>query len=555
LLEFLRRYGGLEENKKAVDAGQRVDGKGSESGKDKDQEVLMIARKAKNGKKFIDLFDGGDMSNQDNDPNRADLSLCAMLAFYCQGNFEQIDRLFRESRLYREKWERLDYRTNTINRAIEFCSGKYYQSPGRPKKEGQYSLVKGFLSINGLEAHLKEQMISVKYNLITNRLDVDGLEESITKEHTQNALPTVVYDQLKYVYEKVSKGDVRDYLGIIGLRKKYNPVLELIKGVKWDGKDRLPEVYKILRIAENDHLSRTLVYKWLWQCLSMAKNTSTKWEEPYGADGALVLVGKQRIGKTRFFRTIAMSSEYYLEGAKLNPDNTDNVISVTNKWIVELGEIGSTFRYNLDSLKAFITRQEDTYRKPYGYSELILARKTSYCGTCNDTEYLIDKTGNRRFWTVLTNGIELERLKQLNVLQVWAQVEAKTKNDRQGYRLNDKEHEELEKRNKGHEKPVKGLEEILDLIAKVDNHVLSYKEVTISDFKSAHEVLKNYSVRQIYEALDKAGIPASEQRTRINGKLGRYRMLPMHGQSKILSGNFTNTKKEEDLPELPLEWQ
>jgi hypothetical protein len=518
----------------------------------------MIARKAKNGKKFIDLFDGGDMSSQDNDPNRADLSLCAMLAFYCQGNFEQIDRLFRESRLYREKWERLDYRTNTINRAIEFCSGKYYQSPGRPKKglKGPARMSASFLSIDGLQLYLRNEMITVKYNLITNRLDIRGLRESITKEHAQNALPIVIYNELKYVYEEVSKGDVRDFLGIVALDNKYNPVLELIKGAKWDGKDRLPEVYKILRVAEKDGLSRTLVYKWLWQCLSMAKNTSTEYEEPYGADGALVLVGNQGIGKTTFFRTLAMRSEFYLEGAKLNPDNKDSIISVTNKWIVELGEIGSTFRHNLDSLKAFITKQEDTYRKPYGYSELILARKTSYCGTCNDVEYLIDKTGNRRFWTVLTNGIDLEGLKQIDVLQLWAQVEARTQNNRQGFRLSREEQEALEKRNKGHEKPVKGLEEVLDLIARADSNTLSYKETTVSEFKAAHEVLKNYSVYQICEALNNAGIPAPAERTRIDGKRGRYRKLPMHSQNKIITGSFENTKtKEEELPELPFEWQ
>ncbi|PLS86750.1 MAG: hypothetical protein CYG60_05595 [Actinobacteria bacterium] len=61
---------------------------------------------------------GGDTSGYDGDDSRADLALCSMLAFWT-GDEHQLDRLFRRSGLYREKWERADYRERTIRKAIE----------------------------------------------------------------------------------------------------------------------------------------------------------------------------------------------------------------------------------------------------------------------------------------------------------------------------------------------------------------------------------------------------------------------------------------------------
>jgi putative DNA primase/helicase len=83
-----------------------------------DEEILDRARKAKNGAAFEALF-RGDTSGHDNDDSAADLALCSYLAFWCGGDTDAIDRLFRRSGLYREKWDRADYRERTINKALE----------------------------------------------------------------------------------------------------------------------------------------------------------------------------------------------------------------------------------------------------------------------------------------------------------------------------------------------------------------------------------------------------------------------------------------------------
>lgn len=82
-----------------------------------DQMLLQRMFGSKNGAEIKKLFEG-DISKYGGDDSRADLALCNHLAYWSEGDHTCIDRLFRQSKLYREKWERQDYRDATIFTAI-----------------------------------------------------------------------------------------------------------------------------------------------------------------------------------------------------------------------------------------------------------------------------------------------------------------------------------------------------------------------------------------------------------------------------------------------------
>lgn len=88
-----------------------------------DDEILQIAASAKNADKFNRLWDG-DISGYLSQ-SEADIALLTILAFYCGGNTAQMDRMFRQSGLYREKWERDDYRNSTLRKAVSGCTDFY----------------------------------------------------------------------------------------------------------------------------------------------------------------------------------------------------------------------------------------------------------------------------------------------------------------------------------------------------------------------------------------------------------------------------------------------
>jgi len=201
-----------------------------------------------------------------------------MLAFWLQGDFNEIDHYFSQSALNREKWARADYKRNTINKAIDSCNGKFYTPPGRPKKprekreytEAEQEILENSvakygiydeekITIAGVAYHLESKGIYTKYNETTRKINVIGLDDD--DNYAVEGLPVQIYNELNLQYKKCSVGIVQDYLRYITLKNAYNPVLELIEGNTWDGKDRFAELLRIMRIADDDILSHTLIYK------------------------------------------------------------------------------------------------------------------------------------------------------------------------------------------------------------------------------------------------------------------------------------------------------
>lgn len=486
-------------------------------------EVLDIARKAKNGAKFSALYDRGDISAYNNDESAADISLCNMLAFYLQGDTQAIDTAFRGSALYRKKWERSDYREATISKAVALCGGEYYKGRGRPRKEPQKDDTDDLFTPEALSDYLSERGVTVRLNDVTQTIDIEGMQGE-SKERLHSNIAAILYSELQGKYKRCNIQIISAYLDIIASRNRYNPVLELLNAVEYDGKDYLSELYSILNIADDDELSRTLIKKWLWQSISLLHNDEA---EPFGADGVLVITGRQGIGKTSFFRKLALKSQFFREGVSLDFRDKDSYIDATACWIAELGEIESTFKSDVERLKAFITNSVDKYRRPYGRDSIRAIRRTSLCGTGNSDAYLIDNTGNRRFWTVQVDEIDLNRLKNFNAVQLWKQIERYTITDIQGFRLSHTEQQALSERNKEHEKKLKGENEVEDILNRGDTggYSVKWQYMTVTDFKLLYsDELRAYSAAQIGRVLDKLGYATEIKK--IDGKVQRLRVLP-----------------------------
>jgi putative DNA primase/helicase len=103
-----------------------------------DADLVSRASAARNGGKFSRLWNGV-MGDYDGDESRADMALCDMLAFWTGRDPARMDRLFRASGLYREKWEREDYRTRTLESAIDRANAVWTPS----RRNANASLVRG----------------------------------------------------------------------------------------------------------------------------------------------------------------------------------------------------------------------------------------------------------------------------------------------------------------------------------------------------------------------------------------------------------------------------
>ena len=410
----------------------------------------------------------------------------------------------------------------------------------REKKLSVYDIDgTGLLTIANLKNYLKIKGYKVQYNIIKHSLEYSGFTGR-SNAHLPEIAPTIIYDELQTEFEKCNIAKIADMLLVIASDNRVNPILDMIKSAKWDGKDRIEEIYNIFGIGKDDKLSREIIRKWLMQAVCGLFNDD---KHPFSLDLILVFKGKQGIGKTRFFEHLAMLPQYFGEGVCIDPRNKDSVIQATSNWICELGEIGSTLKKDIDSVKAMLTKANDEYRLPYGRATLKFPRMTSFVGTVNDDKFLIDQTGNRRFATVpISDDVHIDYNKQIkpfDSLQLWGQIYrivqeeiAKGATIASCFRLDPEMKEELENRNQEYTKPMKAEDEVIDILSRLNmekqitsaNYIITDEYMTVTEFIGQHTSLNKYTTEQVGRVLTKLGYKTLKKK--INGKVVQLRMLP-----------------------------
>jgi predicted P-loop ATPase len=119
-------------------------------------------------------------------------------------------------------------------------------------------------------------------------------------------------------------------------------------------------------------------------------------------DTMIILEGEQYAGKSSLARIMATvnGEEYFLDDFK-DIENKDALMKMQGKLIVEFPEISTLRKAEINDLKAFISRQEDEYRPPYGRTIRRSPRQCVFVGTVNpEGPYFKDMTGNRRYWPI-----------------------------------------------------------------------------------------------------------------------------------------------------------
>ena len=111
----------------------------------------------------------------------------------------------------------------------------------------------------------------------------------------------------------------------------------------------------------------------------------------------LILEGVQGKGKSSLAEALAKGIKGYFSRGAIDPDNKDHKIRLFNNFVWEVDELSSTTRGDINKLKSFITLSNVNERLPYGRYAMEFPAVCSFIGTTNDSKYLRDATGNRRF--------------------------------------------------------------------------------------------------------------------------------------------------------------
>lgn len=219
----------------------------------------------------------------------------------------------------------------------------------------------------------------------------------------------------------ISEGNLASALDVVASLNRFHPVVEYLDGLEWDGEARIERMLADLFGISDSEYSRAVSQLMMVAAASRARRPGCKF------DCMVILEGKQGVGKSSGLRALCKDPNWFSDAALQIGPNTDakSVISLEGTWIYEMAELEALARSQLrtEQLKAFITRQEDTFRRPYDRFPTTSPRNFIMIGTTNESGYLTDLSGNRRYLPVqVVNEIQVAEVARLRD-QLWAEAD------------------------------------------------------------------------------------------------------------------------------------
>jgi len=191
----------------------------------------------------------------------------------------------------------------------------------------------------------------------------------------------------------------------IGARNSFHAVKEHLECLPaWDGVPRLSTWMKRLlnAIAPEPYLSE-VSRKFLISAIARIYEPGCK------VDTTVIFEGMQGLGKSTIGKILATDKWFLDQLPDLHDKDASQILQ--GNWFIELGELSSLKRSDVDTVKSYLTRTVDKFRPPYGENPVEFSRQCVFFGTTNTYEYLKDKSGNRRFLPIKVSEIDLDGLK------------------------------------------------------------------------------------------------------------------------------------------------
>ena len=187
------------------------------------------------------------------------------------------------------------------------------------------------------------------------------------------------------------RGNIDSALSVHASLHAFNPVTDYIFGLKWDGQSRLDTLFVDYLGAEDNEYVRTVTRKCFVAAIARAMNPGCKF------DNMLILCGPQGIGKSTILDK--MSRGWFNDSIRTFEGKEASEL-LQGVWIIEVAELDAFRRSDVSCIKQFLSLTTDRYRQAYGRNVTEFKRRCVFFGTCNNTDFLRDETGNRRFWPV-----------------------------------------------------------------------------------------------------------------------------------------------------------
>lgn len=256
--------------------------------------------------------------------------------------------------------------------------------------------------------------VSVRYDEFASRYLVDGLSGfgPVLDDAALTRMRLTAEEEWRLAIAKERWAD------IVTDRARYNsfhPVRDYLHGLNWDGTRRLDTWLSEYGGADDNEYVRAVASICMVAAVRRVRKPGCKFDE------MLVLESEQGTEKSTALSVLAVHEDWFADDLPVDADSKVLMERVAGRWIVELAELKGMKRSAVEHVKGVLSRRIDKARLAYGRMVTEQPRQCIFFGTTNDTAYLRDMTGNRRFWPVKVRRFDIAALRR-DRDQIWAEA-------------------------------------------------------------------------------------------------------------------------------------
>lgn len=193
-------------------------------------------------------------------------------------------------------------------------------------------------------------------------------------------------------YQMYHTAKCSDAFNLVCQDNSFHPVKDYLSSLVWDGIPRLDTLFIDQLGVPDTEYTRAATRK------SLVAAVARVYEPGIKFDYMVVTIGAQGKGKSSLLHDL---------GKQWFSDTLDSVtgkeayIQIQGAWIIEMAELSSIKKAEVEAVKNFISKREDRFRVPFAKHNASFKRQGVFFGSTNEFIFLIDKTGNRRFWPLI----------------------------------------------------------------------------------------------------------------------------------------------------------
>ena len=192
-------------------------------------------------------------------------------------------------------------------------------------------------------------------------------------------------------YDLTGKEKINDAVTAVLTKHSHHPIRQYLNGLEWDGVQRLDRLIIDYLGAEDCELNRAITRKHFTAAVARIFKPGCKYDQ------CLIMTGPEGVGKSTLLNVLGGD---WFNDSIVTTEGKEGMDQLRRSWIIELGELSSIKRSDVEQVKAYLSKRVDIYRAAYDRRTGEHPRQCVFCGTTNEALFLKGDTGNRRFWVI-----------------------------------------------------------------------------------------------------------------------------------------------------------